>query len=122
MSDDPTDNQSGDEDMPRVFASVKTEEIKYLQSYWEIRDTGELFAWAWRLFCDLTKADEKGWIIILQKAEIDEASGTVTPDSNYRAASFRVKWMIPEKEGFFRLPIDDLETLLKRKPSKEDEE
>jgi hypothetical protein len=47
--------------------SVSADEIDYLKSYWELRDTGQMFGWALRILYDLSKLDEKGWLICLRK-------------------------------------------------------
>ncbi len=95
--------------------SISAEELDYLQSYWEIRDAGALVGWSLRLLHDLTKADELGWCIVLQKATIDEANNDVKPDPNYRAATLRLKWLAPESDGYFRLPWATLEKKMRKK-------
>lgn len=115
----PKDDSNSEEEQPKLppgysIMSVSADEMDYLKSYWELRDNGPLFGWAIRLLHDLTKADEMGWCVVLQKALIDEETSDVTPDPNYRAATFRLKWLAPEDNVFLRLPVANLEKTMKR--------
>jgi hypothetical protein len=116
----PEDEQPLDPDnLPDGYSlmSISAVEMDYLHQYWEIRSPGQLFGWALRLLHDLTKADEANWCLLLQKGELDADTKIMTADPAYKAAVFRLEWMMPDGEGGFRrLPLERLEQLMKRLP------
>lgn len=95
--------------------SISADEIDYLKSYWELRDTGQMFGWALRLLYDMSKLDEKGWLICLQKGSYDEETGEITSDPRFKTAAFRLKQMMPKgSKEFVRLPVDAIEEAMKK--------
>ncbi len=118
-NNDPFDEDNLDEDnLPSGYSimSASAEDIDYLKAYWELRDTGQMFGWALRLLHDLSKLDEAGWLICLQKATHDEVTGEINYDTNYKTAAFRLKAMMPPgKHLFVRLPsVEELEILMNK--------
>ncbi len=113
-----TEDNLDEDNLPSGYSimSASAEDIDYLKAYWELRDTGQMFGWALRLLHDLSKLDEAGWLICLQKASHDEVTGEINYDTNYKTAAFRLKAMMPPgKHLFVRLPsVEELETLMKK--------
>ncbi len=117
MSDTPDDPLDGldPDNLPPGYSlmAIGAAEIEYLKSYWELRDAGPLFGWALRLLHDLTKADEDGWCLVLQKGRLDEKE--MIPDPAYKVAAFRLEWLMPRSDGYMRLPIDRLNETMRCK-------
>ncbi len=127
QQDDPYDDL--EKNLPSGYSMMRidADEMDYLKAYWELRDNGQLFGWAVRFLYDLSKLDEAGWIIALQKASYDDDTHEVVHDVNYKAAAFRLKSMMPAgKREFVRLPTaEKLEVLMRRTPlhdERDDEE
>jgi len=93
-------------EVPPGYARIElsAEEIDYIQSYWELRNHGEIFAWGAKLLYDLSKLDEAGWRLTLSKAEIDESTRHIVWDTQYRQVVMLMKWLGPNKDGWARLP------------------
>ena len=95
--------------------SINADEMDYLRNYWELRDNGQMFGWALRLLYDLSKLDEKGWLICLQKGDYNEETGEIISDPRYKAAAFRLKQLMPRgNKEFVRLPIEAVEEAMKK--------
>lgn len=83
---------------------ISADEMDYLQSYWELRDHGDIFAWGAKLLYDLSKLDQAGWRLALVKADVDEITKQVHYDLGYRQVVMLMRWLGPNKDGWARLP------------------
>lgn len=89
--------------------SISAEEVDHLCQKFEIRDHTHLMSWGVKFLYDLSKAEENGWHMFLQKSEINGKSIALNPD--YRYAAFKLEWLSPDAGGQKRIPVENLEKL-----------
>jgi hypothetical protein len=114
------DSNINPENFKFKLLSVSKEEMDYLSQRWEIRDHSELFSWSIKLLYDLSKLDESGWRLFLQKCEFDADNKMFILDENYTSLGFLIEWLAPTNNGFMRLPkLESLEEATRVKKNDE---
>lgn len=94
--------------------STSKKEIDYLCEKFDIKDSRDLFSWGIKMLYDLSKLDENGWRLTLNKCEINEETKQVTTNQDYKNVYFLMKWLKPQLESFARLPLPEtLEKIMK---------
>ena len=90
-----SEEQSEQSKVDNYVLRVDPDELAFLKSYWELRDTREVFQWSLRMLYDLSKADEAGWRMALWKAKLDTEQDNVIINRNYRPAFLPLSLFTP---------------------------
>ena len=113
-------NNDFNDDIPEFNPSqikrleISKDEIDYLSDRWEVRDTRDLFSWSINLLYDLSKLDEMGWRLAIQKCEFEDVNKKMIIDKNYNTLIFMLEWLAPRDGAFMRMPpIEVVEKMTK---------
>ena len=95
-----SEEQSEQSKVDNYVLRVDPDELAFLKSYWELRDTREVFQWSLRMLYDLSKADEAGWRMALWKAKLDTEQDNVIINRNYRPAFLPLSLFAPSSRRY----------------------